>query len=171
MSNITKIRISGTSYNIKDENACNVVELTQAQYDVLPTTAKTSNSLFVITDASPIDISDYWTSAQTQSAITEAISGKVDTTAFNTYSASTNARIREDEEVTAAALNALDEELSGKQNTLVAGSGISINGNVISADGSSITVDSALSSTSENPVQNKVIYQAIGDIETLLAAI
>ena len=150
MSNITKIRISGTSYNIKDENACNVVELTQAQYDALPTTAKTSNSLFVITDASPIDISAYWTSAETESAITEAISGKVDTTAFNTYSASTNARISEDEEVTAAALNAINDKVDA----------IDI-----------ITVDSALSSTSENPVQNKVIYQAIGDIETLLAAI
>lgn len=37
--------------------------------------------------------------------------------------------------------------------------------------GGSVTVDSQLSSTSENPVQNKVIYAAIGDIETLLAAI
>lgn len=34
-----------------------------------------------------------------------------------------------------------------------------------------VTVDSQLSSTSENPVQNKVIYVAIGDIETLLASI
>ena len=33
------------------------------------------------------------------------------------------------------------------------------------------TVDSALSSTSENPVQNKVIYAAIGDIETLINAL
>ena len=37
--------------------------------------------------------------------------------------------------------------------------------------GGSITVDTALSSTSTNPVQNKVIYAAIGDIETLLAAL
>lgn len=36
---------------------------------------------------------------------------------------------------------------------------------------STITVDSALSSSSTNPVQNKVIYTAIGDIETLLAAL
>lgn len=34
-----------------------------------------------------------------------------------------------------------------------------------------ITIDSALSSTSTNPVQNAVIYAAIGDIETLLAAL
>ena len=31
--------------------------------------------------------------------------------------------------------------------------------------------DTALSSTSQNAVQNKVIYAAIGDIETLLAAL
>ena len=30
------------------------------------------------------------------------------------------------------------------------------------------TVDAALSSTSTNPVQNKVIYEAIGDIESIL---
>ena len=35
----------------------------------------------------------------------------------------------------------------------------------------SITVDTELSSTSENPVQNKVIYAAIGDIETALKTI
>lgn len=35
----------------------------------------------------------------------------------------------------------------------------------------SVIVDSALSSTSENPVQNKVIYAAIGNIESLLGGI
>lgn len=40
-----------------------------------------------------------------------------------------------------------------------------------SSGGGSVTVDTALSSSSENPVQNKVIYAAIGDIETLLAAL
>ena len=34
-----------------------------------------------------------------------------------------------------------------------------------------IEVDDALDASSENPVQNKVIYAAIGDIETLLAAL
>ena len=55
--------------------------------------------------------------------------------------------------------------LQGKQNTLTAGTGISINGNTISCTvtggGSSVTVDSALSGTSTNPVQNKVIYTAL----------
>lgn len=57
----------------------------------------------------------------------------------------------------------LNTALSGKQDTLVAGTNITITGNVISASGggSTITVDSALSSTSENPVQNKVINSAL----------
>lgn len=51
---------------------------------------------------------------------------------------------------------------------VMVGTGLSIDSNtgVLSA-----TVDTALSSTSENPVQNKVINAAIGDIETLLAAL
>lgn len=55
--------------------------------------------------------------------------------------------------------------LQGKQNTLTAGTGISISGNTISCTvsggGSSVTIDSALSGTSTNPVQNKVIYTAL----------
>ena len=46
-----------------------------------------------------------------------------------------------------------------------------IKGGVESSGGGSITVDDALSSTSTNPVQNRVIYAAIGNIEALLAAI
>lgn len=40
-----------------------------------------------------------------------------------------------------------------------------------SGGGGSITVDSTLSATSENPVQNKVIYAAIGNIEALLSEV
>lgn len=55
--------------------------------------------------------------------------------------------------------------LQNKQDKLTAGTGISISGNTISCTvsggGSSVTVDSALSGTSTNPVQNKVIYTAL----------
>lgn len=57
--------------------------------------------------------------------------------------------------------------LAGKQDKLTAGTGISISGNTISctvsggSGGGSITVDSTMSSTSTNPVQNKVIYTAL----------
>ena len=168
MSNISKIKISGTSYNLKDENACKVVELTQAQYDDLPTTAKTSNSLFVITDATAVDLSNYYTKTETDNAITAAtstkqdalvsgtniktingetllgegnitiqgggssytagdgidinndvisVTGKVDTSTYETYTAAT------------------DTALASKQTTLTAGTGISIVDNVISATG------------------------------------
>jgi hypothetical protein len=96
MSNILDaIQVSGASYDLKDKNAPSVSSLTQSEYDNLPSTAKTSNTFFVITDAQGGDLSNYWTTAETQSAITEAVSGKVDTTAIVTVitSSSTDAQV------------------------------------------------------------------------------
>lgn len=66
---------------------------------------------------------------------------------------------------------ATKQEMAGKQDTLVSGTNIkTINGNSIlgegniTVEGGSIDVDTALSSTSENPVQNKVITQKINSI-------
>ena len=86
MANINKIRLSGQTYDIQDPNASKTVELTQAQYDAL--TVKDPNTFYIITDAQGADLSQYYTSAQTESAITQAVSGKVDTSTFNTYSGS-----------------------------------------------------------------------------------
>lgn len=77
MANINKIRLSGQTYNIEDVNASKTVELTQAQYDAL--TVKDPNTFYIITDAQAADLSQYYTSAQTESAITQAVSGKQDT--------------------------------------------------------------------------------------------
>lgn len=60
-------------------------------------------------------------------------------------------------------------ELASKQDTLVSGTNIKTingqsllgNGNIDITSGGTITVDSALSTTSENPVQNKVITNAL----------
>ena len=64
--------------------------------------------------------------------------------------------------------------LAGKQNKLIAGTGISISGNTISCTvsggGGTVTVDSALSGTSTNPVQNKVIYTALQNKQNKLIA-
>lgn len=61
----------------------NTVELTQAQYDALVSGGTVDPSTYyIITDAQSVDISQYWTSAQTDSAITSAVSGKVDTSAI-----------------------------------------------------------------------------------------
>ena len=67
--------------------------------------------------------------------------------------------------------NETETALAGKQATLVSGTNIkTINGNSILGEGnlviesgSQITVDSALSTTSENPVQNKVITGALNN--------
>lgn len=74
----------------------------------------------------PTDLSQYWTSAQTEAAISTAT--------------------------------------SGKQDTLTAGSGISINNDVIS-----VTVDPTLDSGSTNPVANSAITQAIDAKQDLLS--
>lgn len=128
MSNINKIKVSGTTYSIQDENACKVVELTQAQYDDLPTTAKTSNSLFVITDAEAGDLSNYYTKSETSGAteISTALESKADTATIYTKTETDNA-------ITAAT--------STKQDTLVSGTNIkTINNQSILGEGN-ITIE------------------------------
>lgn len=80
MSNIIdSIRLSGVTYTLSAETSGgnNVVELTQAQYDAL--VDKDPTAFYIITDATAGDLTQYWTSAQTQSAITSAVSTKQDT--------------------------------------------------------------------------------------------
>lgn len=104
MANINKIKLSGTTYNIQDLSAAKTVELTQAQYDALVSGGTVDpNTFYIITDAEGTDLSNYYTSAQTESAITAAVSGKADTSAVT-------------EEITAA--------VSGKQDTLISGTNI-----------------------------------------------
>ena len=120
-----------------------VVELTQAEYDSL--VDKNPSVLYVITDAVEVNMNDYYKKTETSGAteIQTALDAKVNTSDFNTYSANTQ-----------TAINA-------KQDTLVAGSGITISGNVISAEAQPITVDNALDDSSENPVQNKALYDEL----------
>ena len=77
MSNINKIKVSGTTYNIQDLNATKTVELTQAQYDAL--SVKDPNTFYIITDATAGDLSNYYTKTETDNAITAATSTKQDT--------------------------------------------------------------------------------------------
>ena len=70
MSNVLDtIQLSGSSYDLKDKNAANVSAVTQAEYDNLPTSAKTSNTLFVITDAEAGDLTNYYTKAETNTLL------------------------------------------------------------------------------------------------------
>ena len=72
---IDKIQISGQSYDVKDSSAATVVELTQQEYDDLPSSAKTGNTLFVITDAQAGDLTNYYTKTETNTLL----GGKQDT--------------------------------------------------------------------------------------------
>ena len=132
------ITISGNVISSEGGGGTSVIEVTQAEYDALVSGGTVDpDSLYVITDAQEIDICNYYTSAQTESAITDAISGKADTTAVT-------------ESINAA--------VSGKQDTLIAGSGITISGNVISSEGgSSINVVQTTGSSSADVMSQSAV--------------
>ena len=121
MANINKIKLSGTTYNIQDLSAAKSVELTQAQYDALVSGGTVDpNTFYIITDAQGADLSQYYTSAQTESAITAAVSGKVDTSSVVTAVTSAST----DNEIPTA--KAVWEAASGGGKAIEAGRGISI---------------------------------------------
>ena len=125
----------------------------------------------VWTDVSPepasIDVDSTWVQGSTNPVesqlIQTALASKADSSALSDYATTT----------------AMNTALAGKQATLVSGTNIkTINnqsilgsGNITIEGGSQITVDTELSSTSTNPVQNRAIYAVIGDIESALQAI
>lgn len=89
------------------------------------------------------DPSNYYTTGQTDAAIAAATSGKVDTNTYTAYTAAT------------------DSTLSGKQNTLTAGTGIDITNDVISVTGVPLTVEDTVTSGSSNPVKSSGIYNFV----------
>lgn len=118
------VQLSGSSYDIKDKNAANVSGVTQSEYDDLPSSAKSSNTLFVITDAQSVDISNYWTSAQTNSAITAAVSGKVDTSSV--VSSVTSASTDNEIPTAKAVYDAIPTGGTGGGKAIEAGRGITV---------------------------------------------
>lgn len=76
-----------------------------------------------------------------------SVTGKVDTSTYETYTAAT------------------DTALASKQTTLTAGTGISIVDNVISATGGGGTVDTEITSASTNPVTSAAIYNQFGGLK------
>ena len=73
------VQISGSSYDLKDKNATSVSAVTQQEYDNLPSSAKTSNTFFVISDAQGGDLTNYYTKTEVDNAITAATATKQDT--------------------------------------------------------------------------------------------
>ena len=81
MADITNITLNGTNYTLKASGGGGggetVVELTQAQYDAL--SAYAPDTTYIITDATPINMDDYATTATTSaiSADVATLSGSV----------------------------------------------------------------------------------------------
>ena len=124
MANINKIRISGTSYDIQDLNAPSVSAVTQQEYDNLPSSAKTSNTFFVITDAQAGDLTNYYTKSETNTLL----GGKADTaTTYTKTEVDTALGGKADTATTYTKTevdNAITAATSTKQDTLVSGTNI-----------------------------------------------
>jgi hypothetical protein len=82
----------------------------------------------------------------------------VDVDTFTAYTASTDAAITAHTADTTIHVTSSDKATwSAKQNELTAGTGIDITNDVISVTGVPMTIDTQMSDSSTNPVQNKVI--------------
>lgn len=109
---------------------------------------------------SGVDLSDYALKSEIPTVPTN-VSAFVNDVPYLTEHQSLSAYSTTDE-----VTNMINQSVSGKQDTLIAGQNITISGNVISAAGGSgtpITVDDAIDSGSTNPVENRVIYNALQD--------
>ncbi len=118
MANINKIRLSGTTYNIEDENASRTVELTQAQYDALQT--KDPNTYYVITDAKAADITNYYDKTETD----DLLDAKADTATTYTKTEIDTALAAKADTATTYTKTEVDTALATKQATLVSGTNI-----------------------------------------------
>lgn len=95
MADITNITLNGTNYTLKASGGGGgetVVELTQAQYDAL--TAYSPDTTYIITDATPINMDNYATTATTSaiSADVATLSGSVANKADKASVTANNAR-------------------------------------------------------------------------------
>ena len=137
----------------------NAIEVTQAEYDALVSAGTVDlTAFYIITDAPAIDLSGYAQTSAVTAEITAAVSGKVDTSTYNTYTAATNTA------------------LNGKQDTLVSGTNIkTINnesllgsGNIVIQGGG--TVSSAITSGDTNAVAGGAVYDKFDEVEQVTAA-
>ena len=112
------------------------------------------------------DSSNYWTTAQTENAITSAISGKADTSAVTeSINAATSGKV--DTSTFETYSGSVDTALSGKQDTLVSGTSIkTINNESLLGSGNITieaagTVDQTIISGSTNAVAGGAVYTAL----------
>ncbi len=113
--------VTAAGLNALNDKINPTVELTQAEYEAL--TEKDPNTYYIITDAEAGDLTQYWTSAQTNSAITAAVSGKQDT-----LISGTNIKTINNESI----LGSGNIDIQGGGSTYTAGRGIDITNDTIS---------------------------------------
>ena len=151
------ITISGGS------GGSNIVEVTQAQYEELVSGGTVDpDALYIITDASEINISDYAQSSAVTAEIAAAVSGKADTSAVTTvnnaltaHTANTNVHVTSSEKTT----------WSGKQDALVSGTNIkTINNESILGSGN-ITIQGG-GGVSSGEVQTMINAAVSGKADT-----
>lgn len=166
MANINKIKLSGTTYTIQDENATKTVELTQAQYDALA--VKDPNTFYIITDAEAVDLANYYTKSETSGAtqISTALNAKQNTLVAgdnitisgNVISASGGGSITVDSALDSGSTNpvansAITTAINAKADKSTAGGGINI---------SSTNNHEIVSLTNQNGVSISGYWKQIG---------
>ena len=147
---VTAAGLNALNDKINNISGTATVELTQAEYDALVSAGTVSaDTYYIITDAQAGDLTQYWTSAQTQSAITEATSGKASQSDLETVSG----------------------QVANKQDTLVSGTNIkTINnesllgsGNIDIQGGSSYTAGRGIDITNDTISFSLPISATTGD--------
>lgn len=161
---IDKIQISGQSYDVKDSSAATVVELTQQEYNDLPSSAKTGNTLFVITDAQAGDLTNYYTKTETNTLLDD----KADTATTYTKTEVDNAitaatSTKQDTLVSAVNIKTINNEsILGSGNiTIQGGGGTYTPGRGIDMTGGEISVSLPISAgTGTNSILEGAAYES-----------
>lgn len=182
MANLDKILINGTQYDILDATVGTQISTATAglangiEYDssTVRINLKHDNTVVGFVDASAFIVDGFLDNVEIKDVTIEGESVTCLVFTWNVASGKQSLNIPISDIFEASnyyTKNEVDTALAGKQATLVSGTNIkTINGNSILGEGnlviesgSQITVDSELSTTSENPVQNKVITGALNN--------
>lgn len=182
MANLDKILINGTQYDILDATVGTQISTATAglangiEYDSqsVRINLKHDNTVVGFVDASAFIVDGFLDNVEIKDVTIEGESVTCLVFTWNVASGKQTLNIPISDIFDASnyyTKNQVDTALAGKQATLVSGTNIkTINGNSILGEGnlviesgSQITVDDAMSSSSENPVQNKVITAALGN--------
>ena len=151
MSNniIDKIQLSGVTYDIGGQggSGVSVVEVTQAGYDALPSSAKTDTSkMYVITDAEAGDLTNHYTKTEVDNAITAATATKQDTLV-------SSENIKTINNISILGSGNIDIQ-GGGGSSYTAGDGIDITNDVISVNSGVVTTDTYQVVTSRKTFTN-----------------